>query len=179
MEAFHEILYGAIVGDALSIQYEPNEHPKPNPHIIINPYGFHRCWMHSGTKGFSAGQVSDNTEIMIALLKHIMPTRAYNHDSAVKSYIAWCQAKCPFMKRSMRKHFDGITTISGYDNRCKSMEFERAWTLSNESLLRCIPLVILGFRSDNDSLRCENPINDEERMLNAVKEDCKIGRAHV
>lgn len=92
---------------------------------------------------------------------------------AALSYMNWATTRCPFMGRNIWNHFVGISSIGDFHARQDHLSPERATTLSNDALTRCVPLVQLGFQKDPE-LFTIHALNNMDAMMTAVAEDCAL-----
>lgn len=180
MAQLAHIFHGLAVGDALGSPYElRGNHPTLDTqgHVTIQPQGFYQHTHFQGTRRFRPGQVSDDTEMTIALLDSLRwrdhGILTYDKDNAAQSYIDWAATQCPFMGHNTRNHFAGIKTLGGFHARQIRMEAERLAVLSNGALMRCSPLVQLGFQKTTPHSIIANPANVGAMMI-AVAEDCRL-----
>lgn len=153
------MLFGVALGDALGA---PHEFRHQVPLDRYTGRVEHPLTLTSRYKGrFTGvvGQVTDDTEMMIALAMNIRPYR-----SAVMSYLEWANSGCPFMGRNTRALFQGVKTLPGYQARMRSIMARPAdeWTQSNGCLMRAAPLATMP----------------DDRWREAALADCRLSNPH-
>jgi ADP-ribosylglycohydrolase len=143
------MIYGAMYGDALGIPYERIKKDK----IIVSDKirlkivkRFNRYTKEY--KYVSKGQFSDDTEMAIVLLNHLVSNNMnYDHDKIVIDYMRWSNSKNPFLGKNTRALLYGVKTLKGYNKRFAKHfpdNLTKQNAQSNGSLMRCYPLAILG-----------------------------------
>lgn len=89
----------------------------------------------------AVGQVTDDTEMTLALARVLARDGAYLRDSALGAYMAWANSRCPSLGRNTRALFLGVRTKRGYEARRDRLDL--AQMQSNGALMRCSPLALL------------------------------------
>lgn len=143
-DALKGLLWGVALGDALGAPHEFTPYPKYSgrlefPVIRVNRY--------QGRRVGVIGQVTDDTEMTIALADALLTVNRYDPDQAVKAYLAWANSGCAFMGRNTRALFHGVKTVNGYNRRFQNiykLTSPYDWSQSNGCLMRCAPLAALG-----------------------------------
>nr|QBK93460.1 MAG: ADP-ribosylglycohydrolase [Pithovirus LCPAC404] len=157
-DKIHGMLIGVAIGDALGAPHEFRTYTRADQYngLIHLPIISQTRWQ--GKRIGAIGQVTDDTELSLALCSTLIEHRCYNENAAILAYLQWANTK-PQMGRNTRKLFAGIKTIRGYRNRWKK-EFESIpeseVSQSNGCLMRCSPLSVL------------------DNWKEAVKLDCRI-----
>lgn len=91
------------------------------------------------------GQYSDDSEMTLVLLRHIMSKGGYDSKEMAMNYMSWANEAC-FLGRNTRALFKGVKTYQGYVNRYKKQfktQDDINGSQSNGGLMRCTPLVLL------------------------------------
>jgi ADP-ribosylglycohydrolase len=138
-ERYLAMLHGVAVGDALGLPYEHvGNHPTADAqgNCIAQPNGC-KQWGSIVPHTYPCGQISDDTEMTIALLRAMRVEQedlVYDVHSAIEQYRRWAATQCPFMGRNTRNCF--VSAHPRADMRAKS--------LSNGALMRCAPLALLS-----------------------------------
>jgi ADP-ribosylglycohydrolase len=154
------LVAGGAVGDALGSRYEFRYQSKEvytglisSPTVIWSRF--------QGQRTLELGQVTDDTEMSLALGRSLIEQKGYNQTLVTQSYITWCNDGTPMCGKNTRALFKGISTIRGYQSRCKKIFSvdSNEWTQSNGSLMRCAVLALL---------------DDQEVWLT----DCRITNPH-
>jgi ADP-ribosylglycohydrolase len=156
------MIYGALYGDALGTPFE-FDRKRPIPPIMLKPLRrfarFQNKWKIS-----SCGQYSDDTEMALILLQHMITNKyQYDKDRMILEYLKWANSKIPFLGRNTKQLFHGVKTLEGYHKRydakfttpevCENAQ-------SNGSLMRCYPFAIMS-------------LNNPEYLV-ALKTDCYL-----
>lgn len=189
MEELRDRILGSFVGkclgDALGAPYEF----RYNSHLEYTPLLTHRTRFLSRwtpERNLPPGQVTDDTEMTIALMRSIVERGGYDERDAADWYIDWANSGTFMIGNNTRKLFCGIKAKNRekrWDTLCKRMqkrfsqkeeEFQ-----SNGSLMRASPLAV--FASDEPALadcKLTNPsvVNCEasRRYVGAIR-DCLRG----
>lgn len=131
------------------------------PYQLVSSVHRSKCPENRGT--FERGQVSDDTEMAIALSTALLRTKILSKTPSdfgvrvrpflIEEYIKWANSKgnvC--MGRRTRALFKGVSTITGFEKRLEKLEEtdEAQPPLSNGCLMRAYPL---AFISDPDVRR--------------------------
>jgi ADP-ribosyl-[dinitrogen reductase] hydrolase len=170
------MLYGVALGDALGA---PHEFRKSVP---LSEYTGRLQYQLSVFRRFQGGyimgcvgQISDDTEMMIALADSIIDSSndtrlIYNRHAAVEGYVDWANSACPFLGNNTRKLFVGISTAAGYERRMRKLceQPMEEWTQSNGCLMRCAPIAALSNREVIAAVDC-GITNPHPVCLDAVK----------
>lgn len=157
---------GVFLGDALGA---PHEFGRPVEYTGILQHET-KIFTRAGTKVLVPGQVTDDSEMTLALLRSIIQLGEYNKENVLLSYLKWANSKTWMMGKNTRQLFKGVTTIRGYKKRYeKILELpEKQRSQSNGSLMRASPLALL-FHNDNaivDDVLLSNP--------NPINTDCSL-----
>jgi len=137
------MFYGGALGDALGLPFEFRYSlpiSKYHGKLEYRPVKISRYY---GKRYGVIGQISDDTDMTLALCYAIIESGNYNPDTAVLNYQRWANSKPFGMGRNTRLLFKGITTIKGYRNRQKKLfapTNNPESNQSNGSLMRCAPL---------------------------------------
>jgi ADP-ribosyl-[dinitrogen reductase] hydrolase len=147
-------IIGHALGDALGL---PSEFPPVKQYTgeLVANRSVNRF---AGTRNFVLGQVSDDTEMALALWYGILAQAPastgstgvgrYNRNKVISSYIEWANSGCPCLGHNTRALFKGITTVMGYTNRARKLLTDEQ--KSNGCLMRAYPLAILGLDPTED-----------------------------
>lgn len=166
------MIIGHALGDALG---GPVEFP-PFPHYtgILN-VPIQRYTRNYGTQISSIGQITDDTEMTIALIRTI--EKGYTKEDAVIEYMNWANnkyddsipGKSPFMGDNTRKLFI-IGTKSKPSMKLYNTRFEKRFihgeARSNGPLMRAYPLAFCTSSELRDDVFITNP---SEFVLNIVE----------
>lgn len=137
------MLAAHAVGDALGAPHEFRVSKYKYTGIVQYPALLKT--QYQGTKKSAVGQVTDDTEMTMALADSIIKNNGYVEKDVVLAYEEWANSKPFGMGRNTRALFAGVKTYNGYTSRWKKI-FGKTdpseWSQSNGSLMRCSPLVI-------------------------------------
>jgi ADP-ribosylglycohydrolase len=140
------MLFGVALGDALGAPHEfANQVPLARYSGRVEfPLTADRRFQGGRLVG-GLGQVSDDTEMTIALANSIARAGGYDRDAAVRGYLDWANSRCPFMGRNTRALFVGVRTVDGFEARWRALRAAPVarWSQSNGCLMRAAPLAVL------------------------------------
>ena len=141
---------GAFLGDAQGSVFEF----KCNANTPYTGILEHKAFMISrfqGRKELAIGQVTDDSELSLALLRTLIRDRGYNKDHVIMSYLQWANSGGWMLGKNTRAILKGITTLKGYSGRINKIlalpMSERSQ--SNGAMMRCSPLALIW---DNTSV---------------------------
>src|SRR5579862_892733 len=134
---------GAFLGDALGAPHEF----RCNSHIIYTGKLEHQAFYISqfqGRRELAVGQVTDDSEMSLTLLRSIIENKGYDRDKVIKGYMNWCNSGGWMIGKNTRAILKGVTTLRGYQNRIKKILLlpEEERSQSNGGLMRCTHLAL-------------------------------------
>ena len=142
------MLWGAAIGDALGTPHEFRTGTPLRRYSGLLEFPAVRQNRWQGRRVGVVGQVSDDTEMGLALAAALVAGQRYDPDRAVGAYLVWANSKCPFMGRNTRALLHGVKTLRGYRGRYQKVygggRPQDEFTQSNGCLMRCAPLAALG-----------------------------------
>lgn len=157
------MLYGVALGDALGAPHEFKTSIPVTKYTGELVYQLAVPSRFQGTRKGVIGQVSDDTEMTLALAKSIIENNGYNRDQVILAYEDWANSK-PMMGKNTRRLFQGVKTIKGYEQRYnKALQEDLEEVQSNGSLMRASPLAIFINLDDLDSF---SPVVTDTRLTN-------------
>lgn len=133
------------IGDALGFPHEFKCNANTPYTGWLQHHPFHTS-RFQGRKDYKIGQVSDDTEMTLALLRTIIKDGGYNTVNVALAYMAWANTNPPIGVNT-RERFKGVKTFAGFDNRRKKFTSEKPiseQSQSNGALMRCTPLALLN-----------------------------------
>jgi len=144
------LLYGCALGDAMGLRFEFAYGREPYD-TRLQPYG-----------SVLAGQVSDDTELMISLAQSIVKHHGYNEEETIKQYTAWVASQPFDMGVTTRTLFNSppFRAVEMYRANYKAMYTDRpvsTWSQSNGCLMRCMPLFALDEQARQKDCAVTNP----------------------
>jgi ADP-ribosyl-[dinitrogen reductase] hydrolase len=146
-------LAGEFCGDAYGAQYEFNTNGEEVSRLIDENHGgmnASKVW-HT-----PAGQVTDDSEMAIALAESIISEHGYSAEAALKNYISW---------KDTKPHDIGGTVKDALDSCAKE---RNPFSESNGSLMRVAPLGIYCAASGADAVK----LGAEDAAITHIKEVC-------
>src|SRR5579871_3586909 len=142
LDRIRGMIIGLALGDSLGLPMEFNRGQTYTGKLFDFEYK-----TRFGHKIFvTAGTVSDDTEMSLALARSLINNKGYKEDSVISEYLKWANSGIRYMGRNTRQLFKGIKTISTYQKRLSQATSGPAstWTQSNGSLMRCSSLAVLN-----------------------------------
>lgn len=150
------MIFGCLLGDSLGAPFEFHTTKTYTGKMDC----IERTSRFGGDKKIGvAGQITDDSEMMMALAYSILKNNKYDREEAIKQYLLWANSRCNFMGKNTRNLFNGVKTIKGYESRYNKIytnDNKEEWSQSNGCLMRSCPLALL---KDDDYIKF-------------VKEDC-------
>lgn len=141
------IFIGSSLGDALGAPHEFNS-KLPFTGKLQYP-AVHHIRFQPNKVGV-VGQVTDDTEMTIALLHSLIQNGGYNTNQTILAYEQWCNSGAHDIGKNTRALFHGVNTVKGYQNRANKIFAEAqakgGVSQSNGSLMRASALV--AFNND-------------------------------
>jgi ADP-ribosylglycohydrolase len=156
------MLMGAFLGDALGAPHEfkvnKAEYTGRLEHQAFNITRF------QVRHELQIGQVTDDSEMTLALLRTIIKDKGYIKNHVTQAYLDWANSGGWMLGKNTRAIFKGIKTIKGYQKRMDKIldlpEVERSQ--SNGTLMRASPLALLSGKEviiEDVKLTNPNPVN--------------------
>jgi len=130
-------IYGVFVGDALGTTYEFKKSSDVKLPVKLNIVG-------GGPFHVAKGQVTDDSEMTLALLYSILKKKKYDKEDVAKAYIRWLKSE---------PKDNGITTAKAlrnaknYKDTVNNSIRLNSGSKSNGFLMRIAPLTILGLEN--------------------------------
>lgn len=157
------VFNGVFVGDALGSRYEFMWDHQAND-LIDNDLDKDGNLAILGGGPFSVepGQLTDDSEMTISLLRSIVNMGKYDQNDVAKQYIEWYKSGPRDIGKTITKsiHTREIS-ISSEDMKTNSLELNKN-SLSNGVLMRISPIAILGLKlSDNE-------------LKDVIKKECEL-----
>lgn len=154
-------IYGVLVGDALGTTYEFKEAINITLPKNLNIVG-------KGPFRVAKGQVTDDSEMTLALAYSIIKRKKYDKEDVAKAYIRWLKSE---------PEDNGITTAKAlrnaknYQDTFNNSIKYNGNSLSNGFLMRISPLAVLGKNMNKNKL---NKIIKEEVAITHSNKECVI-----
>jgi hypothetical protein len=139
------MLMGVFLGDALGAPHEfgYNSHLSYTGELI---YPTRFISQYVGTRHLVVAQVTDDSEMTLALARSIVSNRGYIKEQVIQSYLQWANAGNVMIGRNTRSLFKSGKTLKSYyknyDQAFSTLE-NRATAQSNGALMRSTPLACL------------------------------------
>ena len=141
------MLMGLFLGDALGAPHEF----RCNRKLIYTGKLEHQAFLvthFQGKKSLSVGQVTDDSEMTLALLRTLLEKDGkYDRKSVISSYLEWANSGGWMLGKNTRALLKGVKTVKGYESRMKSVLIlpESEISQSNGAMMRCCPLALLSY----------------------------------
>lgn len=149
------IIYATFVGDALGTTYE-FEHPKdikiPERLNIVG----------KGPFRVAKGQITDDSEMTLALAYSIVRNKGFNKNDVAKSYIRWLESDP--IDSGITTQF-ALSNVKDYKEAVKNSQNYNQKSLSNGFLMRISPLALIGLNLDSKKL--EKIIKEEVKITHS------------
>lgn len=145
LDRIRGMFMGVFLGDALGIPHEFRCNAKTPYTGKLEFRGFHIS-QYQGKKEFEVGQVSDDSEMTLTLLRTLIKDNGYVKNNMIMSYMAWANSEGLYsIGKNTRALLKGIKTLKGYQNRIAKILLlpENEISQSNGSLMRVSPLSLL------------------------------------
>jgi len=166
LDKIQGMFMGVFLGDSLGA---PTEFNRTMPYTGILEHKTFMNTQFQGKKELEPGQVTDDSELSLALLRTIIKDKGYNRDNVIQSYLNWANSGGWMIGKNTRKLLKGVTTIKGYQYRMnKELETpENLRSQSNGTLMRCAPLALIW---NNDAVIQDVNITNP----NDINRDCGL-----
>ena len=147
-------IYGVIYGDAFGSRYEfmtkdaatiqVEKDKEESGSYMIKGGGFFN---------FSAGQVTDDSEMMFALLDAILDNESYDQDKVALNYIRWYNTNPIDKGKTITKALDTRKLATNANDMIQNSKEMNYSSLSNGTLMRIIPIGIYGVLVNDKELK--------------------------
>lgn len=163
------MIIGGALGDALGVPHEFICNRDTKFTGVLEHRGF-MITRWQGKKELEIGQVSDDTEMTLALLQTIVNDETYIRENIILAYMEWANSGGWMMGKNTRALLKGVKTIKGYEKRMeKILELpEDQRSQSNGFLMRCSPLALIP-EDDSDCLIDDSFIELDASITNPNK----------
>lgn len=156
------MMAGVFLGDALGAPHESFRHAARLPYSGRLQHRLRTFQRGNGWLELDVGQVTDDSEMTLALARRLVADGAYRPTAVVEAYFAWANSGCWNRGYNVRKIFSPAPkTLAG---KLARITKQRALPLaeksqSNGALMRCAPLALLA-------------------GMEFVREDCGVTNSH-
>lgn len=156
------LVYGLCTGDALGSRYEflqSNESIKLlNKDITSKELKI----LGNGFFNNEAGQLTDDSEMALALLKSLIKYKDYNRADVAKNYIEWFKSNPLDIGQTIRKAISTRRLAKSYKDLINNSKELNNSSLSNGTLMRIAPLSLLY------------KIKKKEELKKIVYQECEL-----
>jgi len=142
-------IYGQFIGDALGTRYEFNSSKLATKNIDDDIIDGFLPILGQGPFNVLPGQVTDDTEMAVALLYSILEKGTFDKDYTAKKYIKWIKSKPFDMGNTTR---NALFNTESYNDILYNVKKYNQTSLSNGCLMRISPLALLGIKLHDDIL---------------------------
>lgn len=164
----HGALWGAAMGDALGSPFEHRRSISEYTGNVASVDTVVRSQQWQRTRTYPGGQVTDDTEMMIAALCALVTHGGHvTAEHLVVEYVDWGVTNCPFGGKNTRKLFYGYKQPKHYQKRVEKYAQDMKASQSNGCLMRCIPFALvpngvqlagMDARLTNDNDVCQDAV---------------------
>lgn len=142
-------IYGVMVGDALGTRYEFKKRGYIKKQLKDDLQNGRLDILGGGPFHMAPGQVTDDSEMMLSLLRSLAKYKMYLQRDVAKNYIEWFHSKPPDIGNTTYRALNGAKNhIDMMDN--SEMNYT---SLSNGCLMRIAPLGLFGLKLNDEQLR--------------------------
>ena len=106
-------IIGLSLGDALGAHHEF----KYQKDVYSGKLEYRPRFLNEGSKLLVIGQRTDDSEMMLTLLRSLLRNSGFNEDDVILSYLRLANSQTPMLDINTQKLFKGIKTLKGYKNR--------------------------------------------------------------
>jgi ADP-ribosyl-[dinitrogen reductase] hydrolase len=155
------MIIGLALGDSLGL---PIEFKHFNQKYTGKLFSF-----NVGSRTVALGEISDDSEMTLALARSLIENKGYNRNSVIMAYINWANSKPRDIGINISNLFQNRKSIEEYNEWYNIIVESSGGTMqSNGSLMRCSPLSLLyDEKSIEEDCRLTNPssVNVEVELL--------------
>ena len=167
MDKIKGCIYGVLVGDALGTTYEFEKETTIMLSKTLNIVG-------GGPFNVAIGQLTDDSEMTLALAYSIINKKKYDKEDVAKAYIRWLKSD-PIdngisTAKALRKAKNFQDTVNN------SIKYNSK-SLSNGFLMRISPLAVIG--KNMDKYKLNKIIKDEISITHSNKECLIAGKFYI
>jgi len=174
LEKIRGCIFGVLVGDALGARYEFLESYKVigkiKEDIKVSKSQMYPDILGGGFFNVEPGQITDDSEMTICLLKSLSVTKKYNQKDVAKRYIDWYQTRPVDIGRSTKASLHTREIAIDNEDMIKNSLEMNITSLSNGCLMRISPL---GLFSSKFTLEDTKSLINKECDLTHPNTICK------
>lgn len=113
------MFYSAFLGDALGA---PHEFYCNRGVIYTGKLQYQAFYntRYQGRRELVVGQVTDDSEMTITLLRGLLEDKGYQKEKMIERYVRWANSGLWMMGRNTRDLLKGVATVKGYQGRLKN-----------------------------------------------------------
>lgn len=170
----HGAILGEIIGDALGTRYEFSS--SDNAQKVLREdckHGFLNI-LGGGPFEVIPGQVTDDTELTMALWYAILEKKHYDKETVAKKYIEWYKSNPFDIGNTTKNAFD---KAYNYESMINNTINKNSSSLSNGCIMRISPLAIYGLRLSNEKLM--EYVEQEVRMTHSHPLAIEMSKVYV
>lgn len=145
-------IYGAIVGDAIGARYEFLESRKAKEQVAVD-FKDGITILGGGWLKIQAGQITDDSELMLSLLSSIAELKTYDQEHVAQKYILWYKTEPIDVGKTIKNSLS--TRVDSKDSK-DMIDISRevnSSSLSNGVLMRIAPIGILSYTLSSKDIR--------------------------
>lgn len=165
------MLYGVALGDALGAPHEFRYSLPLTTYTGQLKDRAKMCSRFQGTRYLVVGQVTDDTEMTLALLSSLSENKQYDKNKTILKYLEWANSGNCAMGNNTRGLMKGVKTLRGYSNR-----YDKAMNGTSKEMLNCkFYNTLIDVQSNGSLMRCSSlALLPKEELEHAVREDCSL-----
>lgn len=147
-------IYGVIYGDAFGSRYEFMTSEDAIKQLEKDKLEDNDYKLKGGGYfNFEAGQITDDSEMMFALLDAIVDNEGYNQEKVALNYIRWFNTMPVDKGKTISRALYTRVPAKGAEDMVRNSKEVNYSSLSNGTLMRIIPLAIFGLVLSNKELK--------------------------
>jgi ADP-ribosylglycohydrolase len=139
---YYGLIYGQCIGDALGARYEFLTSEESYKQIKLDMKKNFLPMLGGGFFKTEIGQITDDSEMAIVLLKNLIKYKTYSQKKVAKSYINWYNTKPIDIGKTISKAIYSRKLAKDKNDMIKNSQELNMSSLSNGVLMRCSPLAI-------------------------------------
>jgi len=139
---YYGLIYGQCIGDALGARYEFLTSEESVKKIKSDMKNNFLELLGGGFFKTEPGQITDDSEMAIIILKNLVKYKKYSQKKIAKAYINWFLSKPVDIGKTISRAINARKLAKNKDEMIKNSKELNMTSLSNGVLMRCSPLAI-------------------------------------
>ena len=146
-------LYGVCIGDALGLRYEFSEHNASLSQVRHDMENNILPIIGGGPFNLKTGQVSDDSEMTLSLLRSIAETGYYDQADVALKYIEWYNSQPVDIGTTISKSLFAQKPSFNYRDMMNNSKALNGNSLSNGVLMRITPIALYSLKIKDKELK--------------------------